>query len=66
MCVISAQAPGNIGLSVSEIPVGIPTPEKSSGERTGDRKSTNKADAVEKCIGPISETPETKCGCVQN
>ena len=47
--------PGNIGVSASENPIEIPTPERSPNELDGYNVSMNKADPVGKCIGAISE-----------
>ena len=55
MSIISIQLPENVGLSVSEQPVGIPALEQSAGELSGYRKSMPKSDDVEKCLAPISE-----------
>ena len=55
MSAASVNIPGNVGISVSESQVEIPAPEKSSNELDGYKVSMPKSDAVEKCIGPISE-----------
>ena len=64
MSVVSVNTPGNIGISVSGSPVGIPPHEKSPNELDGGKVSMTKADAVEKCLGPISENTRNQfCTC---
>ena len=52
MYVVSVNIPGNIGISVSERPVEIPTPGKSPNESDGYEVSTNEADAAGKRLAP--------------
>ena len=52
MEIVSLHMPENVGLSVSEQPTEIPTPEKSPVEADGYRKTRPKADAVEKFHRP--------------
>ena len=63
MSVVSVQIPENIGVSASGNPIEIPTPERSPNEFDWCKVSTNKADAVEKCLGPIAENARNQ-GCM--
>ena len=58
MSIVSLHMPGDVGLSMSEQPNEIPTPDKSPGELDGCRKSMPKEDA----LGNGSAQPRKKFG----
>ena len=66
MSVVSVQFPANNGVSVSENPIEIPTPERSPNELDGYKVSMGKADAVRNVSTQSRKTPETKSGCVRS
>ena len=60
MSVLSVNIPGNLGISVSESPAGIPAPGKPPNESDGYKVSMPSSDTVWKCLDPISENARNK------